>query len=86
MRSQAYLKKLIRDIQFGQERSLPFSQGWAIKEVIKKYKIPVKEWGYSGSAIAVGTKKQRMLWRDKGTHLDFLGIVNKELKEVEGGL
>ena len=81
-KSPAYLKKLIREIKFGQEQSLPMCQGMAIKEVIKRYKIPAKEWGYSGSAIGVGTKKQRILWRDKGTHLDFLGIIDKELKEV----
>lgn len=62
------------------------SQGMAIKKVIQTYKIPAQKWGYSGSAIAVETKKQKILWRDKGTHLDFLGIVNKELDEVRGDM
>jgi len=81
-KSQAYLKKVIQEIKFGQEQSLPMSQGLAIKEVIRRYKIPAQEWGYSGSAIGVGTKKQRIVWRDKGTHLDFLGIIDKDIKEA----
>jgi CRISPR/Cas system-associated exonuclease Cas4 (RecB family) len=79
-KSQAYLKQVLREIKLGQEQSLPMAQGMAIKEVIKRYKIPAKRWGYSGSAIAVQTNKQKILWRDRGTHLDFLGIVNEELK------
>jgi hypothetical protein len=56
---------------------MPMSQGMAINRVIKEHKIPARAWGYSGSAIGVETKKQKILWRDKGVHLEFLGIVNK---------
>ena len=83
-KSQEYLKKVLREIKFGQEQSLPMSQGLAIKEVIKRYKIPAQKWGYSGSAIGVETKRQRILWRDRGSHLDFLGIIDKDIKEIEG--
>jgi hypothetical protein len=83
VKSQEYLKKIIREMKFGQEKTMPMAQGYAINEVIKRYKIPAKAWGYSGSAIGVETNKQKILWRDKGTHLDFLGIVNKELEEIK---
>lgn len=82
-KSQEYLKKVLREIKLGQEQSLPMSQGLAIKEVIKRYKIPAQRWGYSGSAIAVQTKKQKILWRDRGSHLDFLGIINEDLEEIK---
>ena len=77
VKSQAYLKKLIKEMKFGQEKTMPMAQGMSINEVIKRYKIPAKAWGYNGSAIGVETNKQKILWRDRGTHLDFLGIVNK---------
>jgi len=76
-KSQAYLKEVLKKIKLGTEKSLPMSQGFALNKIIQKYKIPAKKWGYSGSAIAIETKMQKILWRDKGSHLEFLGIVNK---------
>lgn len=49
----------------------------AINAVIKEYGIPVKRWGYSGSLIGVETNKQYLFWRDRGTHLEFKGILDK---------
>ena len=63
------LDRIIAKIPLGSETSLPMSQGMAIKEVIKQYKIPAIEWGYSGNYNAVATKKQIMVWNDNGTHL-----------------
>lgn len=74
MKSKDELKQLIKKIKWGKEKEMPFSQGWAINKVIKKYKIPAKKWGYDYDVIGVQTKKQRMLWRDAGTKLEFLGL------------
>lgn len=71
------------NIKFGREQKLPMSQGMAIKGVIDEYKIPVIAWGYSGSLIGVETKRQIMIWRDKGTHLEFKGLINKGNDSVD---
>jgi len=71
------------NIKFGREQSLPMSPGMAIKSVIKEYKIPAIAWGYSGSLIGIETKKQIMIWRDKGTHLEFKGLINKSENSVD---
>jgi len=57
--------------------SLPFSQGFLINEVIKRYHIPVKRVGWHFNHIAVETKKQIILWKDQGSHAEFMGIINK---------
>jgi hypothetical protein len=75
--SQAILKSKIKKIKWGTEKNMPFSQGWAINEVIKTYKIPAKKWGYEYDTIGVQTKKQYILWKDNGGNLEFLGLVNK---------
>jgi hypothetical protein len=73
------LKELISQIPFGTEREdLPFMQGWAIIEVIKKYSIPAIAWGYYKDLIGVETEKQYIVWRDEGWRLVFLGLMNKE--------
>jgi hypothetical protein len=74
----AQLEKYNNEIRWGTEKKTGFSQGWAINHVIKTYDIPAVEWGYSPSgAIGVGTKTQRMVWKDKGMSLEFQGIVKK---------
>ena len=65
------------EIKWGTKRELPMAPGMAIKSVIKQYRIQAIRWGYSGSLIGVETKKQIMIWRDKGTHLEFKGLINK---------
>jgi hypothetical protein len=74
------LKTIDKKIAWGTEKELPFSQGFAIKDVIKRYNIPAIQWGYvgTGTFIGVETKKQKMFWRDKGSTLEFLGILNKD--------
>jgi hypothetical protein len=75
---QKTLMKHIKTIIFGIEQKLPMSQGMAIQIVIDTYKIPAIKWGYNGSLIGIETKKQIMVWRDKGSCLEFLGLMNKE--------
>jgi len=74
------LKTIDKKIEWSTEKNLPFSQGSAIKEVIARYKIPAIKWGYVGTGqfIGVETNKQKMFWRDKGSELQFLGILNKD--------
>ena len=67
-------------IKFGTERTMPMIPGENIKALVKEYKIPVIRWGYSGSLIGIETKKQIIIWRDKGSHLEFKGLINKEVK------
>lgn len=72
-------------VNWGTEKELPFSQGEAIKRVISQYNIPAIKWGYykTGSIIGVETKKQKMFWSDKGSTLQFLGILNKGTNEMK---
>lgn len=72
------LKDLINQIPFNTEKDLPFSQGYAIIEVIKKYEIPAIAWGYTQDLIGVETNRQYILWRDEGWRLVFLGLMDKE--------
>ena len=58
-------------------KGVPFSQGIIADTVIKQYKIPAIRWGYNGSLVGVETKKQIMIWRDKGAVTEFKGIINK---------
>jgi hypothetical protein len=76
--TQKTLMQYIKKINFGTEQKLPMSQGMAIKTVIDTYKIPAIKWGFDGSLIGIETKKQIMVWRDKGSCLEFLGLMNKE--------
>lgn len=73
------LTEYVKNVPFGTETKLPFMQGYAINEVIKKYNIPAVAWGYFSDLIGVETKKQYILWRDEGWRLVFLGLVNKEV-------
>ena len=79
-KSQTELKKLIKNIKWGTQKEMPFSQGWVVNEMIKRYKIPAKKWGYDNDIIGIETKRQRILWKDQGGRVDFLGLVDKKLK------
>lgn len=69
--------KINQEMEFNQNTSLPFSQGYAINSLIKEYKIPALKWGFSGDYIGIETNKQKIFWLDKGTYLEFKGILNK---------
>ena len=73
----------IEKIKWGQAATMPMCQGMAIKAVIKEYKIPAKLWGYWFDVIGVQTNKQTILWRDIGTGVQFLGLLNKDTDKVE---
>jgi hypothetical protein len=77
--TQKTLESYKNKIVFGTEQSLPMGQGYAINSVIKEYNIPAIAWGYHGSLIGVETKKQFIIWRDRGTHLEFKGIIDKDI-------
>jgi hypothetical protein len=71
------LLKYIKSITFGNEQKLPFMPGSRINSLIEHYKIPAIQWGYEGSLIGIETKKQFMIWRDKGYCMEFKGLMNK---------
>ncbi len=77
------IKYYDKKIEWGMPDKLPMSQGMAIKEVIKEYKMPVIALGYYMDVIGVETKNQKMFWKDYGTHLQFIGLINKDKDEVE---
>lgn len=81
-KTQAYLKSIIKKLTWKPlGKSLPMSQGLALKFLIKHYKIRgIKKLGYSGghSAIGIETGKQYLFWKDTGVGVEFLGIVNKK--------
>lgn len=72
------LKRIIKQIPFGTEKSLPAMPGYAINDLIQRYRIPAVEWGYFGSYIGIRTKKQTMVWKDQGHQLVFTGIINND--------
>jgi len=74
---ESELRKYVKQVKWGTQKSMPFSQGWAINKVIEEYKIPAKKWGYYVDIIGVETKKQFIFWKDGGSELEFLGLVNK---------
>ena len=74
---ESSLRAIDRKIDWGRHEDMPMVQGMGINEVIKRYKIPAMAWGWSGSHIGVETKKQKIFWLDEGTHLKFLGMLNK---------
>lgn len=76
--TQKTLQKYKNEIKWGQQEELPMTQGLAITNVIERYDIPAKQWGYSGSLIGIETKKQYLFWRDRGSELEFKGIINKK--------
>ncbi len=71
------LQSYKRKIKWTNKTDMPFGQGWAINEVIKRYKIPAKRWGYWHSIIGVETNKQYIFWKDLGGELEFKGLLNK---------
>jgi len=71
---QSYKNK----IKWTTERNLPMMQGSLINELISRYGIPAIAWGYDGSLIGIETRKQYLIWRDKGGMAEFKGIINKE--------
>lgn len=76
--SKLILKRHVKAIRWIKQRKrLPFSQGFAINFLIKRYKIPAIRWGFKGSLIGLETKKQFLIWKDMGSSLSFMGIVNK---------
>ena len=77
MESSSKLKVYKRKIKWGTPKSMPFSQGWAINQVIKTYNIPAIKWGWNYDVIGLQTKKQYLFWRDNGGNLSFLGLINK---------
>lgn len=75
---QSLLKSRLKKVKFtSKKKDLPFSQGYAINYLIKRYKINAIKWGWGNSTIALETKKQFLLWEDKGSSLEFLGLINK---------
>lgn len=58
--------------------NIPFSQGSLIKKLIDTYKIPAIRIGYHQDHIGIETKAQFILWRDCGTHAEFMGLINKK--------
>jgi hypothetical protein len=77
MAKESTLKGYKSKIKWTTDKTLPMMQGMAINEVIKRYNIPAKSWGYSGSIIGVETSKQYLFWKDLGSHLEFKGILDK---------
>ena len=77
------IRYYIKKIKWGQQESLPMMQGMAIKDVIKEYKMPAIAWGYYADVIGVETKQQTILWKDYGSHLEFLGLLNKDKDEIK---
>lgn len=73
------LKECISQIPFNTEDDLPFMQGWALVEVVRKYNIPAIAWGYTQDLIGIETEKQYIVWRDEGWRLVFLGLMDKEV-------
>ena len=76
-------RRYVSKIKWGQEQTMPFMQGSAIKAVIAEYKLPAKRWGYWMDVIGVETNKQIMLWRDIGSSLTFLGILDKDVNTLQ---
>ena len=81
VKTQQYLKQRIKKIKWTNEPSkLGFAQQLAVKKLIDHYGIPAKKIGSYMSTIGLETKKQFLLWRDKGYEYEFLGLVNKKEK------
>ena len=58
--------------------SMPMSQGSLINELMKRYKMPAVAVGWHFDLIGIETKKQFMIWKDIGSHAEFLGLINKD--------
>ena len=65
-------------IGYGTQQKLPMSQGSMMNEIAKTYKIAAIRWGYHQDLIGLETKLQFLLWRDCGSHAEFLGLINKD--------
>lgn len=81
--SQKTLINYKNKIPFGNLTSGPMVQVMAINELIKRYNIPAKKLGWSFDLIGIETEKQFLLWRDQGSHLEFLGIIEKEVQNID---
>ena len=77
MITKSELRILRKKVKWGKQKSLPFSQGWVINDMIKRYKIPAVRWGYDYDVIGIETKKQFIFWKDNGGTVDFLGLLDK---------
>jgi hypothetical protein len=64
-------------LSFPEGESLPFSQGYLIKDIIVRYNIPVKKVGYWGYYVCIETNNQQLFWYDTGVGATFKGIINK---------
>ena len=67
-----------RKIEYGTQQRLPMAQGSMMNEIVKSQKITnVIKWGYHFDLMGLETPSQFLLWRDCGSHAEFLGIINK---------
>lgn len=62
---------------------MPMIPGVLIKEVIERYKLPAKEFGWFTDMFGVRTNKQEFFWKDTGCGATFLGILNREDGKVD---
>jgi len=76
--SDKTLQKYRKLIKFSTDKEGPMMQFSNINFLVNRYKIPAKKWGYHQDLLGIETKKQVMIWRDAGGHLEFLGLINKE--------
>jgi len=83
MDDEETFKYYVRKIVWGQEEKMPMIPGIALKAVCKEYKIAAKSWGYYMDVIGVQTGKQIILWRDTGSDVSFLGMVNKTTGDID---
>ncbi len=74
-----------KKIEYGTQQKLPMSQGSMMNEIAKTYKIAAIRWGYHQDFIGLETENQFLLWRDCGSHAEFLGILEKEKDAPQRG-
>ena len=67
-----------KKIEYGTQQKLPMSQGSMMNEIAKTYKIATIRWGYHQDLIGLETENQFLIWRDCGSHAEFLGLINKD--------
>ena len=58
-------------------KTLPMGQGFAINMLISKYKIKPVQFAYGKDLIGIETEKQKLIWKDKGMSIEFVGLINK---------
>lgn len=70
---KAYWAKMTKT----KSKDLPYSQGYAIKMILGKYDIKPIQFAYTTDLVGIETAKQKLIWRDKGLSLEFLGLIDK---------